>query len=249
MKKFQKILITGATSGIGEALAKRFLESGATVAVCGRNEKKLAEICGQYAKAVALAFDTTGYENATSSISGFLERVNGIDLAILNAGDHKPTDAALFSAKDYARLMTINYVGALNCLEPIISDMKTRRSGTIAIMGSVAGYTGLTYAGAYSASKAALMRLAETMRAELSPYNIDVKLISPGFVKTPLTDKNEFDMPFLMDVGAAVDRIMRGLSGKQFEIAFPRRLVWVLRLLNALPRPLYFTVLKGMLKQ
>lgn len=249
MNSFRSILITGATSGIGEKLALYYLEKGASVAICGRNKARLDEIRAKYPHAAPLVFDTTDYQTATSQIREHLDQANGVDLAILNAGDHKPTDAAAFDAEQYRRLMHINYGGTLNCLEPLIADMKTRRAGTIAIMGSVAGYTGLTHAGAYCASKSALMRLAETMRAELAAFDVDVRLISPGFVKTPLTDKNDFDMPFLMETDAAIERIVKGLQSKRFEIAFPRRLAWGLRFLSALPQPLYFSALKGMLKK
>lgn len=249
MTSYRSVLITGATSGIGEELALRFLKKNATVAVCGRNKTRLDEVCREHPRATGLAFDTTDYESATSQISEYLRRQGGVDLAILNAGDHKPTDGAAFQAEDYARLMDINYRGTLNCLEPVINDMKSRHHGTIAIMGSVAGYTGLTHAGAYCASKSALMRLAETLRVELAAFDIDVRLISPGFVKTPLTDQNDFDMPFLMELDAAAQRIMKGLHGNEFEIAFPKRLVWILRFLSALPRPLYFKALKSMLKK
>ncbi|MCK5750990.1 MAG: SDR family NAD(P)-dependent oxidoreductase, partial [Oricola sp.] len=138
--------------------------------------------------------------------------------------------------------------GTLNCLEPVTEAMKAQGHGVIAIVGSLAGYVGLTHAGAYCASKSALMRLAETLRAELRGFGVDVRLISPGFVKTPLTDRNDFPMPFLLERDDAVRRIRRGLDSNRFEIAFPRRLQWSLQLLSVLPKPLYFRALKSMLR-
>lgn len=248
MKKTNTIIITGASSGIGKALALFYLDKGASVSVCGRDEAKLREIYNGHPKATPLVFDVTDHETTVSRLSEHLRSIGSVDLAILNAGDHRPTDAADFSAGDYEHLMRVNYFGALNCLEPIIKSMSPQRSGTIALMGSLAGYTGLSHAGAYSASKAAVMRLAETLRVELECVGIDVRLISPGFVKTPLTDKNEFPMPFLMSQEKAVQRIYRGLEKNGFEIAFPFRLALMLRILSLLPKPLYFRALKGMLR-
>lgn len=248
MRTHKTVLITGASSGIGEALALHYLQAGSTVALCGRNAERLDALCEDRPNAHALVFDITDADAAAARIGAFLGQTGGIDLAVLNAGDHEPTDGAALRAVDYMRLMDVNYRGALNCLEPLIPAMKARGEGIIALMGSLAGYTGLTHAGAYSASKSAVMRLAETLRAELSGYGVDVRLISPGFVKTPLTGKNEFPMPFLMELDDAVARIVRGLDGRRFEIAFPRRLALSLRLLSLLPRPLYFRVLRSMLK-
>lgn len=248
MAIYQTILITGASSGIGEALAKAYLARGAVVGVCGRDETRLRAICAGHDKAIPLVFDTTDADAARTAIESFVERAGGVDLAILNAGTHKPTSAADFSARDYATLMRVNYDGTLNCLGPVIGAMRARGGGTIAVTGSLAGYTGLPQAGAYCASKAAVMRLAETMRAELAPHGIEVKLISPGFVKTPLTDRNEFEMPFLMELDRACVIILRGLESRRFQIAFPRRLAWSLRLLSALPEPLYFSLARRMLK-
>lgn len=248
MSKVHNVLVTGATSGLGEGLARSFLDEGAVVGVCGRNGEKLFSFCQDYPKAKALQFDVTDAEAAAEKIGDFIARAGGVDLAILNAGDHKPTDGANFSPESYARLMNVNYIGTLNCLAPVIAAMRMQGCGVIAITGSLAGYAGLTHAGAYCASKSAVMRLAETLRAELRGLGIDVRLISPGFVKTPLTDRNDFPMPFLLERDDAVRRIRRGLRSGRYEIAFPRRLQWSLRLLSALPKPLYFRVLTSMLR-
>lgn len=249
MTRKQTVLVTGASSGIGRALAEHYLKKGATVGVCGRDAQKLADMKKTFPQAVPLVFDVRDAEEAALRIHEFRREAGAIDLAILNAGRHLPTDGRAFDRQTYTDLMTTNYVGMLNCLEPVISMMKTHGAGQIALMGSVAGYTGLTHAGAYCASKSAIMRLAETLKVELEEYGVDVKLISPGFVKTPLTDKNDFDMPFLMEIDEAVKRITSGLDSNRFEIAFPRRLAWPLKLLSVLPRPLYFRVTKRMLRE
>ncbi|MEZ5893413.1 MAG: SDR family NAD(P)-dependent oxidoreductase [Parvularculaceae bacterium] len=247
MKTFRTVFITGASSGIGAALARYYINAGATVGVGGRDAGRVADVCGAGANALPLIFETTDAGAAKTAVEGFVRQAGSIDLAILNAGTHEPTDAAEFSASRYARLMDVNYVGTLNCLEPVIAAMRAQGRGMIAITGSVAGYKGLPRAGAYCASKAAMMRLAETLRTELAPLNIDVKLISPGFVRTPLTDKNDFAMPFLMDVDEARDIIVRGLTRKGYQIVFPQRLAWGLRLLSALPAPIYFAITEKML--
>ncbi len=249
MSKNSNILITGASSGIGRALAEHYLKQGALVGICGRKPDALGEMRKQFPRARPLVFDVANAEETAMNIHAFRQDAGGVDLAILNAGNHIPTDGRAFRLQDYAGLMQTNYVGALNCLEPVISIMKAQGGGQIALMGSVAGYAGLPQAGGYCASKAAIMRLAETLRTELAETGIDVRLISPGFVKTPLTAKNDFDMPFLMELDEATRRIVRGLAGKGFEIAFPRRLALLLKALSALPKPLYFRAAKSMLRK
>lgn len=243
----KNILITGSSSGIGEALARHYLAQGHHVGVCGRDEDRVLAVCnGQ--DATPLIFDTTDEEATARTISGF-DAARPIDLAILNAGTHKPTDAANFDLQAYKFLMSVNYMGTVNCLPPLIDGMSARARGQLALVGSIAGYTGLTAAGGYCASKSATMQLARTIRTELAIRKIDVRLISPGFVKTPLTDKNEFDMPFLISTEDAVKYITKGLAGRKFHIAFPWTLSWSIRLISMLPEWAYFRVSKSMLPE
>jgi NAD(P)-dependent dehydrogenase (short-subunit alcohol dehydrogenase family) len=172
-----------------------------------------------------------------------VEAANGpIRLAVLNAGTHQPTDGAAFDPEVYDRLLTVNLGGAINSLAAILPRFTARKSGQVALVSSVAAYRGLPKAGAYCASKAAVTALAESLRLDLAPAGVRVQVIHPGFVRTPLTDKNAFPMPFLMEPEAAAARIIAGLEGQGFEIAFPRRFIYILKLLRVLPYRLYFAL-------
>jgi short-subunit dehydrogenase len=131
-------------------------------------------------------------------------------------------------------------MGAVNLLAATMPGMIHRGGGQIAVVASVAGYRGLPRAAVYSATKAGLIALAEGLKFDLDRHGVKIQVINPGFVRTPLTDRNDFAMPFLMEVDAAVDRIVEGLASDRFEIAFPRRFAWALKLLGLLPDRLYF---------
>lgn len=144
-----------------------------------------------------------------------------IGQAVLNAGTHHPMPAEEFDAAAFAALIETNLLGTARSLAPVMAAMIGRRSGRIAIVASVAGYSGLPTAAAYGASKAALINMAEALRPELARHGVVLQLVSPGFVRTPLTDRNRFPMPFLMPVEAAARRLRRGLESDRFEIVFP----------------------------
>ncbi|MFN3628024.1 MAG: SDR family NAD(P)-dependent oxidoreductase, partial [Parvibaculum sp.] len=129
----------------------------------------------------------------------------------------------------------LNFMGTVNCLEALITPMRARKAGRIAIVASLAGYFGLPTSAIYGGSKAALINMAEALRPDLALDGIKLQIVNPGFVKTPLTDKNEFPMPFLMEVDDAVDAFYRGLQSDRFEITFPRRFSLILRLVQMLP--------------
>ncbi|MEC9176795.1 MAG: SDR family NAD(P)-dependent oxidoreductase, partial [Pseudomonadota bacterium] len=177
-----------------------------------------------------------------------IARVNAemgpIALAILNAGTHRPTPLAGFLASDLAALIDVNLMGVAHGLAALLAAPTPARD--IAVVASLAGYRGLPRAAAYGASKAAVINLIEALKPEADQAGIRLRLINPGFVATPLTDLNDFPMPFLISAEAAADYILRGLAGGRFEIAFPYRFAWIMKLLRILPAGLFFRITRGM---
>ena len=237
--------ITGASSGIGRELALRAAREGWRVVASARGQTALSALEREGSgRITACPLDVTDLSACRQAVEE-LENENGpIDLAVLNAGTHKPTPVEDFNAEVVAILVDVNLMGIVNVLDPLLPRMIERRHGHLALMASVAAYRGLPTASGYCASKAAVIALAEAINAELGQYDVKVQVVCPGFVRTPLTDRNEFPMPFLMEVEDAVDRIWEGLHGRSFEIAFPRRFVWQLKTMQSLPDSLYFPLIR-----
>ena len=208
-------LITGASSGIGAALARRLAAPGRRLTLLGRDATRLeavAESCaGEISTAVVEVEDAAAMELAIEGAFGAAP----IDPIIANAG---------ISGGDARRIMTVNVQGILNTVEPALSPMRARGRGQIAVMSSLAAFRGLPNAPAYCASKAAVRVYGEGLRGRLARCGIGVSVICPGFVRTPLTATNPFPMPLLMEPGLAAERILSGLARNRARIAFPRRL-------------------------
>ncbi len=244
------IWITGASSGIGLALAQHYAALGHRVLLSARNETALAAALASLnpANGEAYPLDVTD-EAAVAATVTAIEAAHGpIDLAILNAGTYAPVRAAEFTSAAARQMMDVNYFGLCHGLGALIPRFMARGRGQIAAMSSVAGYCGLPYAATYSAAKSAVHRLCESLAPELAVAGVQLSLINPGFVATPLTARNDFPMPFLIGAEEAAERIARGIAQGQFEIRFPRRLAWLLRLLANLPYPLYFALTRRMLR-
>jgi len=232
--------ITGASTGIGRALALRLARAGWRIAASARGIEALKSLEEENGAIRAFPVDVTD-ASAVARTAAEIEGAFGpIDLVVANAGTHSPTPADAFDAAVVRRLIEVNLIGATNTLAAAMPAMIARKGGHIAIVASVAGYRGLPRAAAYSASKAGLIALAEGLKFDLDRAGVKIQVINPGFVRTPLTDKNDFPMPFLMEVDEAVERIVRGLASDRFEICFPRRFAWMLKLLGLLPDRLYF---------
>ena len=189
---------------------------------------------------MAWPLDITDHAAVRDAVARIEAEHGPIDVAVLNAGTHQPVSAAEFTAEGLRELMEINVMGTAACLEALMPRMIARGRGRIAVVASVAGYRGLPTSAYYGATKAALINLTELLKFDLDRAGVTIQLIDPGFVKTPLTDRNEFPMPFLISAELAADRIASGLRSRRFEIAFPRRFVWILKLLRCLPYALYF---------
>jgi NAD(P)-dependent dehydrogenase (short-subunit alcohol dehydrogenase family) len=239
------VWITGASSGLGAALAARLAAAGRSVAVSARREprlRELAEVTPGPGRLHPVPLDTENLEEVRAGVARIEKELGPIDQAVLNAGTHRPVDARALDPQDFRKLVEVNLMGTVNCLAAVLPPMLARKRGRIALVASVAGYRGLPTSSAYGMTKAGLINLAEALRVELAPQGVVVQVVNPGFVRTPLTDRNDFPMPFLMEPEAAAEAFYRGLQSDRFEIAFPRRFVALMKVLRCLPAPLAFAV-------
>lgn len=240
----QRIWITGASSGIGRAAALELARRGHSVAASARSADKLDALAREAASLAGeihpAPLDVTDQAAARQVHERIEREIGAPDVVVLAAGNHQPVAARDFTADGLRKLVEINLMGVANCLEPAMQAMIARRGGQLAIVSSIAGYRGLPTSAYYGATKAALINLAEALRFDLVKHGVHMQLIDPGFVRTPLTDKNDFSMPFLMEVDDAARRLVDGLDSRRFEVTFPKRFTWILKGLRCLPYALYF---------
>lgn len=244
------VWITGASSGLGAALARRLARDGQVVALSARRRDLLDDLAAEATGPGSLhpvPLDVLDSEAARDAVAQMEQAIGPVGQAVLNAGTHRPVDPRHLDPADFRHLIDLNLMGTVNCLAAVLPAMLARRRGRIAIVSSVAGYRGLPTAAAYGMTKAGLINMAEALRVELADYGIVVQVVNPGFVRTPLTDKNEFPMPFLMEPEDAAEAFFRGLQSDRFEIGFPRRMFLVMKLLRCLPAPLAFAVSRRLL--
>ncbi len=240
--------VTGASQGIGRAVTLLLAKQGMHVIASARSADKLEQLRQESKHLLGdiepLRLDVTDSSAVQEAVKYILYRYEHIDLVVLNAGTFIPMKASEFRAEVVQQQLTLNVMGVSHCLEPLIQQMQRQGYGQIAINASLSGYRGLPKASAYGASKAALINMAECLHGELKDKGVDVRLINPGFVKTPLTDKNTFPMPFLVSSEQAAERIVKGLKGKGFEIRFPGIFGFLMGVLRALPYRAYFALTK-----
>lgn len=230
----KRVWIIGASSGIGRATAELLLKKGATVAISARNLAALAEIVAIYPNAVALPVDVTQPESLKAAYQQFCAE-QPLDLYLHCAADYQPMRAWQIDIVRMQRSMHINYGGVLNALDVVLPDFLARQQGRVVIIASVAGYMGLPKALAYGPTKAALINLCESLYLDLKPRGVDVQVVNPGFVATPLTANNDFNMPDLISPEQAAQALVTGLESTRFEISFPKRFTSSLKLIKRLP--------------
>ena len=238
------VWLTGASSGIGRGLALALARNGSTVVATARRADELEHLAAE-AKALRghvhiEAGDVTDPARMEAIVRSVETTLGPIDTAVLNAGIYLPVRAEKFDAGRFRRSVDVNLMGTVNALAAVLPPMIARRRGRIAMTSSVAGYGGLPTSAAYGMTKAGLINLAASLKFDLDRHGIVVQVIAPGFVDTPLTEKNPFPMPFLVPLDRAVARIMAGLASNRFEISFPRRFTFLLKAINLLPYRLYF---------
>ncbi len=240
--------ITGAGKGIGRGLANRLAEDGWTVAASARTREDLDSLAAEAANGRIRPFplDVTDRAAMERTLAGIEAELGLPELVVLNAGTHVPVTAESFSVDALRTLVETNLMGTVYGLAELLPRFIQRRGGQIAVVASVAGYRGLPTSAGYGATKAALINMCEALKPDLDRHGVRLSVINPGFVKTPLTDRNKFPMPFLITVDEAVGYIIRGLDRGDFEIAFPRRFVFLMKLLRLLPNRLLFAVARRM---
>lgn len=240
----QRVWIIGASSGIGAALALALLERGARVAVSARRADALHALAAGHSLARVLAFDVTDFSACDRAGNELFTDWGGIDLVVFCAGAYAPMRAWELDRDGIDRLIDINLRAPMGLAARLIPRLLQQGGGALAFVSSVAGYRGLPKAAAYGPTKAALINFAETLYLDLAPRGLSVFLINPGFVATPMTAANDFEMPALISPQQAATEIIAGFARGVFEIHFPRRFTGWLKLLRVLPYSAYFPLVR-----
>lgn len=219
------VWVTGASSGIGEAVARELVARGCRVGLSARNVEALERLAGEGGDTVVAPADISDPGAVRAALAAITERFGGIDVAFLNAGAYAPLMLADFGAEAFRPHVEVNLMGTVHCIEALLPDMLRRDRGRIAVVASVAGLTGMPLASAYGASKAFQVVMCQSLQADLAAEGsgVEVTIVMPGFVRSGLTDKNDFAMPFLMEAPEAARIIADGLEAGDAEIAFPKR--------------------------
>ncbi len=246
----KKIWITGASSGIGKALAIKFAREGWQVAASARRENLLKDLNDQNPNIHPFPLDVKNEDVTKNTFQNIIEKFKTIDISVFCTGIHDPDAEKKLSSEKIREIMETNFFGTLNCVMAVNNYFREKKSGHISIVSSVAGYRGLKAAAGYCASKSALTSLAESLYFEMKRKDVKVTLISPGFIKTPMTDQNDFPMPMIRSPEFAADQIYVGLVKKNaFEIHFPKSFTFIMKILQILPNWIYFKIVdKGMKK-
>ncbi|MEO6607900.1 MAG: SDR family NAD(P)-dependent oxidoreductase [Aestuariivirga sp.] len=232
--------VIGASTGIGAEIARQLASAGVKVAASSRSISADDET----PNIKAWPLDVTDARAVAETFDKIETAIGPIDLVLVSVGTYKPLDGFSLTLADHRAGIEVNYMGVVNVLQAVLPNFRKKAAGHIAWISSVAGYAGLPKSAAYGPSKAALINLAEGLKPELNRAGISLSVVNPGFVKTPMTAKNDFSMPFLMEAEDAARRTIDGLARRKFEIAYPSRFVIILKLLRILPYSVFFFLTK-----
>ena len=243
------IWITGGSTGIGKALAIKFANKGWNVAISARRENLLQEISNNHENIRGFPLDVTDKIKCKQTFEQIRNEFENIDICFFSTGTWDPKKEKDIDVEQIENVFKVNFFGTLNSIKAVEEYFKNRKMGTITIVSSIAGYRGLPNSTGYGPSKSALNNLAESLYFDFKRSNVRVCLVSPGFIKTPMTDKNDFKMPFLKTTDYAAEKIYDGLVNKNiFEIHFPKSLTLILKILSFLPSSIYFSLVGKMTK-
>ena len=251
MKKI--VFVTGASSGIGRALSIKFANNGWKVLASARRLdllKKLDKESINLNAIIPIKMDISNREIVSSQVNKTIKKYGIPDIVLLNAGTNNPNSKNIFSIEETEQIFKINFFGTLNCLHALLPFLKKKNKSQVIFMSSVAGYRGLPYAAAYCSSKSAITTFAESIYNQCKSSGIAVRVINPGFVKTPLTDKNKFKMPMIIAVEKAADIMYKKIIfSKKFEINCPWLFCFIMKILRVLPNSLYFSLTQLLIKR
>ena len=248
-EKQKKIWITGASSGIGKSVAEKFANEGWKVAVSARRKELLDELA-KNPNIVSFPLDVTNRNQINEVFKNIIDNFGDLDICLFSSGTYEPKDEQNIDPDKIKNVINVNFLGVIDCVKSAERYFKDKKSGHISIVSSIAGYRGLPNSSGYGPSKAALTNFSESIYFDFKKFGVRVSVVSPGFIKTPLTDKNEFPMPFLKTPEYAAEKIFNGLvKSSAFEIHFPKGLTLTLKFLRILPYRLYLFLVDKLVKR
>ena len=248
-EKQKKIWITGASSGIGKSVAEKFANEGWKVAVSARRKELLDELA-KNPNIVSFPLDVTNRNQINEVFKNIIDNFGDLDICLFSSGTYEPKDEQNIDPDKIKNVINVNFLGVIDCVKSVERYFKDKKSGHISIVSSIAGYRGLPNSSGYGPSKAALTNFSESIYFDFKKFGVRVSIVSPGFIKTPLTDKNEFPMPFLKTPEYAAEKIFNGLvKSSAFEIHFPKGLTLTLKFLRILPYRLYLFLVDKLVKR
>ena len=243
------IWITGASSGIGKSLAIKFANEGWQVAASARRENLLKELNDTNSNIHSFPLDVTDSEKCKDVSTEIINKLENIEICIFCTGIHDPKSEKSLDLEKVRKIMEVNFFGTVNSINSVYNYFKEKKSGHISMVSSVAGYRGLPAGGAYCASKSALTTFAESLYFDLKRFNVRVSVVNPGFIKTPMTDQNDFPMPMIKSPEFAADEMFKGLTqSNAFEIHFPKQFTFIMKILKIMPNWLYLKLIKKGMK-